>query len=120
MFYGDKQAADRLIKYLPDSLGIPSGKYKANTQLEFAAHVLNGTVREKGEMRLNYKFYVFKRSNTEKNEYDILKKRTISPTLVQLLDSSGSKCHCITILGDYIFDANQEKTLPLTAHSLNI
>ena len=119
-YYGDELAAERLMYYLEDSLKILTSKYKAKTRIEFAIHVITGNVRKKGMTHLKYNTETWRCGRDEMNEYNILKHQTFVPSLVQLANSDGECTHCVTIVGDYIFDSNFDKALALSKNNLDI
>jgi hypothetical protein len=51
--------------------------------------------------------------------FNILACRSPNPTVVQIYSSSGSCSHAVTIVGDFIFDANKHCAVPLDRHGLD-
>ena len=52
--------------------------------------------------------------------FDIMNNITEYVTLVQLMDSVGNVNHAVSVVGEYIFDSNEEKSLPLNIDSFNL
>ena len=51
--------------------------------------------------------------------FDCLATRSPYPTCILIHGSDGSTDHCITTLGDWIFDSNKSHALPLCQASLD-
>ena len=51
--------------------------------------------------------------------FDCLATRSPYPTCIRICGSDGSTTHCITTLGDWIFDSNETHALPLCPESLD-
>ena len=51
--------------------------------------------------------------------FDCLEPRSPYPTCILIHGSDGSTDHCITTLGDWIFDSNMPHALPLCQASLD-
>ena len=56
----------------------------------------------------------------KKGAFDILNDISEIFTLVQLMDTLGNANHAFIIVGNWIFDSNYEKLLPLTRESSDI
>jgi len=54
-----------------------------------------------------------------KKNIDILKDRSVFPTLCVLRGKDGGVNHAVTIVGDWIFDGNNSEALPLNQTSLD-
>ena len=72
-------------------------------------------VSNKGEHRLHYNIRIRKNG-----QFDILCDISEKFTLVQLMDSVGNVNHAVSLVGYWIFESNNKKSLPLTLYSLNI
>ena len=71
--------------------------------------------RNKGEVRVHYQLIKYEK----KGEYKILEDISANVTLVQLMDSLGNVNHAISVVGNWIFDSNQEKAFVLNKASLD-
>ena len=63
----------------------------------------------KGEPKVHYNLIKYKKMR----EYKILEDISENFTLVQLMDSLGNVNHAISVVGNWIFDSNYEKSLVL-------
>ena len=72
--------------------------------------------RNKGEAKVYFKTIKYKKKGLNKSLEDISE----NVTLVQLMDSLGNVNHAISVVGNWIFDSNYEKSLVLNKASLDI
>ena len=70
--------------------------------------MLNNKIN-KGEVRVHYQLIKYKK----KDEYKILEDISAKVTLVQLMVSLGSVNHDFSVVGNWIFDSNYERSLVL-------
>ena len=72
--------------------------------------------RNKGEARVHYKLIKYKKMG----DYKILEDVSANGTLVQLMDLIGNVNHDISVVGNWIFDSNNEIALILNKASLDM
>ena len=124
----DIKAAKIIMSHLPKSLQVPFGTFK--TRMDYAKAVMTDQVRKPNDPYLNYMRNDSKgrvkhdRSSTQADEikgkpYNPLAKPDMIVTLLQLLDNNGGNSHCVTVVGNWIFDSNFPQALPLSVASLN-
>ena len=106
--YGDIIAANIFKSKLPESL-------KADDRMQFAADVATNRGRKKGEQRVHLEIERF----TEKDQYNPLTDVSPFPSLLRLRDKLDGLSHCVTTVGNYIFDSNVPFALPLDLDALN-
>jgi hypothetical protein len=108
--FGDIPASMHVYRRLTEVTHLPP---EINRVL-FLCEVMQGHHRLKGEERLKYEAVFFKRG-----KYNILEDESNVPVLCRIQDSSGSTDHCISVLGDWMFDSNFSHSLPRTLKWLN-
>ena len=79
----------------------------------FSNDILKNNKRNKGEARV-FKMIKYKK----KGLYNILKDISVNFYLVKLMDSSGIVNNYSSVVGNWIFDSNYEKSLVLNRASL--
>ena len=112
---GDERAELAIANRIKTSLHVVPDLYK--TRLSYAKDVLSSSrrVRERGEPRLRYSIVEY----TEKNKFNPVAEVYNGVTLLQLEDLKGSRNHCVTVAGRWVFDSNLERALPLSYESLH-
>ena len=75
--------------------------------------VLNHVI-EKGKTRCKLSYKVFK----EEHVYNPIIDISTLTALIQLKDFPGGIHHCITVVGEWVFDSNVSFALPLTQYKL--
>ena len=91
-------------------------KSEVGNCIHFVNDIILNKKRNKGEARVNYKLMKYKKMG----EYEILEDISADVNLVQLMDSLGNMNHAISVVGSWIFDSNDERTLVLNKASLDI
>ena len=91
-------------------------KSEVGNRIHFANEIMLNNKRNKGEVRVHYQLIKYKK----KGEYKSLEDISANVTLVQLMDSLGNVNHAISVVGNWIFDSNYERTLVLNRVSLDI
>ena len=84
--------------------------------IDFANDILKNQKRNKGEPKVHYNLIKYK----QMREYTILEDIGENFTLVQLMDSLVNVNHAISVVGNWIFDSNYEKSLVLNRASLEM
>ena len=91
-------------------------KIEVGNRIYFANDILKNKKRNVGEARVHYNLIKYKNMR----EYKILEDISANVTLVQLMDSLGNVNHAISVVGNWIFDPNDEKSLVPNRESLDI
>ena len=84
-------------------------KSEVGNRIDYANDILKNKRRNVGEVRVHYKMTKYNKMH----EYKILEDISANVTLVQLMDSLGNLNHAISVVGNWIFDSNYEKSLVL-------
>ena len=84
--------------------------------IDFADDILKNKKRNKGETKVYYSPMKYK----QKGLYKILEDISEKFTLVQLMDSLENVNHAISVVGNWIFDSNYEKSFVLNRASLDM
>ena len=93
-----------------------SFKSELGNRIDFANEIMINHKRNKGEARVHYKLIKYKKMG----DYKILEDISASVTLVQLMDSIVNVNHAISVIGNWIFDSNHERSLVLNKASLDM
>ena len=80
---------------------------EVGNNIDYANDILKNKRRNVGEVRVHYNLIKYKK----KGEYIILDDISANVTLVQLMDSLVNVNHAISVVGNWIFDSNNEKAL---------
>ena len=104
-YINDYQGRDLLLDHLPTSLNYQKMKVVSHGRPAFAAKIINNHVT-------GYKIKYF-------DEIDILKNRSMWPTLCVLKSSDNSASHAVTVVENYIFDSNLSHALELNKKNLD-
>lgn len=104
-YINDYRGRDAVFDHLNKSLDYSEYREVAKTRKSFAAYVMNFCVKGYNAKLLT--------------DLDVLKDRTMWPTLCILKGDDNSTNHAVTIVEDYIFDSNNSYALPLNESSLN-
>ena len=91
-------------------------KSEVGNFIDFANDILKNMKINVGEARLHYNLIKYKKMR----EYKILGDISEDVILVQLMDSLGNVNHSISVVGNWIFDSNNEKALVLNWASLDM
>ena len=91
-------------------------KSEVGNCIDFANDILKNKKINVGESRLKSNLIKYKRMH----EYKLLEDISENVTLVQLMDSLGNVNHAISVVGDWIFYSNYEKSLVLNRSSLDM
>ena len=84
-------------------------KSEVGNRIDFANDILKNKKINVGEARVKYNLIKYKKMH----EYNFLEDISENVTLVQLMDSLGNMNHAISVVGNWIFDSNNEKALVL-------
>ena len=91
-------------------------KSEVGNHIHFVNEIMINNKINKGEARVHYKLIKYKK----KGDYKILEDISSNVTLVQLMDSLENVNHAISVVGNWIFDSNYEKSLVLNRASLDM
>ena len=91
-------------------------KIEVGNCIDFANYILKKKKINVGEARVNYNLIKYKNIR----EYKSLENISENVTLVQLMDSLGNVNHDISVVGNWIFDSNYEKSLLINRTSLDM
>ena len=91
-------------------------KSEVGNRIDFANDILKNKKRNVGEARVKYNLIKYKKMH----EYKILEYISETFTLVQLMDSLINENHAISVVGNWTFDSNHEKSIVLNRSSLDI
>ena len=89
-------------------------KSEVGNRIDFVNDILKNKKINVGEARVHYNLIKYNKMR----EYKILEDISENFTLVQLMDSLGNVSHDISVVGNWIFDSNYEKSLFLNRASL--
>ena len=78
---------------------------EVGNRIGFSNDILKSN-HNKGETKVHYSLVKYKK----KGLYKILEYISDNVTLVQLMDSLGNVNHAISVVGNWIFDSNYEKS----------
>ena len=84
-------------------------KSEVGNRIDFANDILKKKKINVGEARMHYNLIKYNKMREYKNLEDISEQFT----LVQLMDSLENVNHAISVVGNWIFDSNYEKSLVL-------
>ena len=84
--------------------------------IDYANDILKNKRRNEGEVRVHYNLIKYNKMH----EYNILEDISENFTLVQLMDSLVNVNHAISVVGNWIFDSNYEKSLVLNRALLDM
>ena len=104
-YINDYSGRDQLLKNLPTSLNYEKMSLVSHSRTAFAAQIMNKEVT-------GYQIQILK-------NFDILKNRSMWPTLCVLKGSDFSINHAITVVENYIFDSNRSCAMKLTKSNLD-
>ena len=104
-YINDYRGRDEVVDKLRQSLDYSEYRSVAKTRRSFAAYVMNFCVKGYNATLLT--------------NLDVLKDRSMWPTLCILKGNDGSTNHAVTIVENYIFDSNNTYALPLNESTLN-
>ena len=91
-------------------------KNEVGNHIDYANDIFKNKKIHVGEDRVKYNLIKYKKIH----EYKILEDISENVTLVQLMDSLGNVNHAIIVVGNLIFDSNNEKSLVLNRASLDM
>ena len=91
-------------------------KSEVSNRIDSANDILKNRKRNKGEPKVHYNLIKYKKMR----EYNFLEDISKNVTLIQLMDSLGNVNHAISVVGNWIFDSNYEKSLFLNMASLDM
>ena len=91
-------------------------KSEVGNRIDFANYVMLNNKRNKGEARVHYQLIKYKKMG----DYKILEDISENVTLVKLMDSISNINHAISVVGNWIFDSNYERSLVLNRASLDM
>ena len=113
---GDQSVELAVSSRIQTSLEVVPSEYP--TRMDYAKDVMNShkSTRSHGEPRLKYRVEEY----TVWDNYDLFQNVSNHVTLVQMQDTSGSLSHCISVAGKWLFDANVERTMPMTYENLDV
>ena len=93
-----------------------SFKSEVGNRIDYANYILKNNRRNVGEVRVHYKLMKYKK----KGEYKILEDISANFTLVQFMNSLINVNRAISVVGNWIFDSNDERALVLNRASLDM
>ena len=91
-------------------------KSEVGNHIDFTNDILKDQKINKGEPKVHYNMMKYNKMR----EYNFLEDISANVTLVQLMDSLVNVNHDISVVGNWIFDSNYEKSLVLNMVSLDI
>ena len=91
-------------------------KSEVGNHIDFANDIFKNKKRNVGEARVHYNLIKYKKMR----EYKILEDISEHVTLVKLMYSLVNVNHAISVVGNWTFDSNYEKSLVLNMASLEM
>ena len=111
---GDNSSVTSLVNRTEESLKIQIDKF--TNRIHFSDAIMTNIANIKSEQRLRYNVKVWHKND----DFDILNNISEYVTLVKLMESLGNVNNYISIVGYWIFDSNNDKSLFLTQEPLDV